>query len=832
MSYVTGSHAFKTGFNWAFGDYVLEYDINGDLVQLYRNGVPDSVRVYNTPIRANEYLNANLGMFVQDAWTLNRMTINMGVRFERFNGQIKDQSVGAGRFAPERTFIEVDRPAELVRRRAAPRRVVRPLRQRAHGAQGHASAATWPARRPGSRPATTRCSSRATPAPGAIPTATTSRRTARSAPSNNAAFGLPVQTIRPDPDIQREYDLEYTVAASARGHPRPVGERRLLSAAATHNQRLTQNLGWTPADYTIVNVVSPLDGTIIPVYNLDPAKRAQREPDRRQLDRLGPAPRAPTTAFRSGSTRGSVAPSSSAAGRSTASSTCAATRSRATQARYAGTAAIAANNFPQPDFHFCDQSQLDMPFLHEFKVAGSYTLPWWGVQANVAFQSYNGAPLFTRWNIAPTTRYAANCLGPCRPGELVVPNHDARDLYARSGRARPAVLPAPEPARHGLPQAVPVWPVSAVGAGRPLQHRQLVLREEPEHHRRHVARAAARHPPAADAAAGGAAALLTRRRPDHGLVPIQRDQVVTPLLVGYTVALMVAGRLHPLYRLLSSVAVAVILSASLAHGNGAPGSGYLHVSWTEKDGLPGSYIGSMAQDTDGYLWLIANGGLVRFDGVRFVEWAATSPDPLPDIRPSVLHAARAGGLWIGLAGDGGVARLFKGRVTLFETGRGGLFAGTVRAIVEDGQGELWAAGQAGVARYSGNRWEPVGGEQGLPSAPVYSLFKDRKGDLWVGTAVGVFHRAGGRFSLALPAIRAMGFADDVHGGMWMTGLDHPFRSGQQARRTLVARGTAPERIRRLGIAERQQGEYLGSDARCRRVAGIQRRESPSRHRAL
>ena len=136
LSYVTGSHALKTGVNWTFGDYVLEYDINGDLVQLYRNGVPDSVRVYNTPVRANEYLNANLGMFVQDAWTMNRMTLNMGVRFERFVGQIKNQNVGAGRFAPERTLQRGDRPAELVRRCAAPRRVVRPVRHRPHGAQG------------------------------------------------------------------------------------------------------------------------------------------------------------------------------------------------------------------------------------------------------------------------------------------------------------------------------------------------------------------------------------------------------------------------------------------------------------------------------------------------------------------------------------------------------------------------------------------------------------------------------------------------------------------------------------------------------------------------
>ena len=91
--------------------------------------------------------------------------------------------------------------------------------------------------------------------------------------------------------------------------------------------------------------------------------------------------------------------------------------------RYAGTAVISGtSNNPQPDFHWCDQSKLDMPFLHEFKIAGSYTLPFVGVQANVALQSYNGQPLFTRWNIGRTTTYAANCVGPCRPGQLVVPN--------------------------------------------------------------------------------------------------------------------------------------------------------------------------------------------------------------------------------------------------------------------------------------------------------------------------------------------------------------------------------------------------------------------------
>ena len=46
------------------------------------------------------------------------------------------------------------------------------------------------------------------------------------------------------------------------------------------------------------------------------------------------------------------------------------------------------------------------------------------MQANVALQSYNGQPLFTRWIISPTTRYAATA-AECQcstPGQLVVPN--------------------------------------------------------------------------------------------------------------------------------------------------------------------------------------------------------------------------------------------------------------------------------------------------------------------------------------------------------------------------------------------------------------------------
>jgi hypothetical protein len=77
---------------------------------------------------------------------------------------------------------------------------------------------------------------------------------------------------------------------------------------------------------------------------------------------------------------------------------------------------------------FCDQRETDVPFRAQFKLAGSYPLPWFGIQLGGTFQSYPGAvigtttPLSgTTWLITNTTRYAANCPGACTPNALVFP---------------------------------------------------------------------------------------------------------------------------------------------------------------------------------------------------------------------------------------------------------------------------------------------------------------------------------------------------------------------------------------------------------------------------
>jgi hypothetical protein len=108
-----GSHSIRTGVSISPGyrqDYGPQGTLNGPdaaWVWQYRNGVPVSVVVANTPYTATEEW-MEQGYFVQDAWTIqNRLTLNLGVRVEHLVGKVPAQTNPAGLWVPQRNYAEI-----------------------------------------------------------------------------------------------------------------------------------------------------------------------------------------------------------------------------------------------------------------------------------------------------------------------------------------------------------------------------------------------------------------------------------------------------------------------------------------------------------------------------------------------------------------------------------------------------------------------------------------------------------------------------------------------------------------------------------------------------
>ncbi len=112
LSYVTGSHAFKTGMTLQEGWHRHQFgepDLNsGDVQYTFRNQVPISLTQWASPIIFRERLKANLGLFAQDQWTMKKWTLNLGLRYDYFNAFIPPQSLPAGPFVPARNFAQIN----------------------------------------------------------------------------------------------------------------------------------------------------------------------------------------------------------------------------------------------------------------------------------------------------------------------------------------------------------------------------------------------------------------------------------------------------------------------------------------------------------------------------------------------------------------------------------------------------------------------------------------------------------------------------------------------------------------------------------------------------
>ena len=222
---------------------------------------------------------------------------------------------------------------------------------------------------------------------------------------------------------------------------------------------------------------------------------------------------------------------------------------------------------------------------------------------------------------------------------------------------------------------------------------------------------------------------------------------------------------------------------------------YSVTSWTARDGMVTGRITTIAQDHDGYLWLGTSGGLVRFDGVRFTPWE--SEPKLPEGSVTALLVSRDGSLWLGFGSRDVVARVRGRRVKIYTLG-GDTAGGFVRALLQDQNGVVWAAGYGGLWRHHDDQWERVRIRNGLPEGTVDTIYEDPSGDFWVGSVHGVYRRRNGadHFELVPAPPRVItpirSFSAGPDGSIWIAdpqGLTNIDRSGASVGQAWRVRGT-------------------------------------------
>jgi hypothetical protein len=450
VSYVTGTHNIKVGIQDTWGRYRQFRSANGDLRAQFQNGVPYQVTILNTPLNFQDNLKADLGIYAQDSWTINRLTLNYGARWEYFASGVPEETSGTGRFiANPRTFGPIDMPTW---KSIAPRGGI------VYDLFGNQKTAVKFSLGKFMQAGTTGFSNRYNPL--GLLTTTVAWTDLNNDGVPQGQLGCVYQTagceinvsgnattkgqLSPsfgvanlptfDPDIERMYNVETSVSV----------QHELMSNVSVtagwyhrsyHNIWRRTNTGINFGDFTPFTVYSPIDGSPITYYNISATKASAMTQN--LVDESAPDRSDVYNGFEYNFS---------------------ARLTHGITIFGGGMSERILSNSCDDDWNpnlllYCDQSQTGVPFRTQFKIAGTVPMPY-GFQVGLSFQSLpgylfgtssvgaltgvsgpSGAPsatqlanpsgLGTVWLVTRTTRYTADmpCVaqGTCAAGALVDP---------------------------------------------------------------------------------------------------------------------------------------------------------------------------------------------------------------------------------------------------------------------------------------------------------------------------------------------------------------------------------------------------------------------------
>ena len=164
---------------------------------------------------------------------------------------------------------------------------------------------------------------------------------------------------------------------------------------------------------------------------------------------------------------------------------------------------------------------------------------------------------------------------------------------------------------------------------------------------------------------------------------------------------------------------------------------YSIASWGHKDGLPSTFVFSIAQTRDGFLWLGTDDGLVRFDGLQFMQLRPALPKGELPGQVRVLHVSPHGELLFGTGT--GLVGIMRGD---------GLEATQLDAAVDSIQvaadGSVWVATNATLWHLDAATLEPAEPPIQLPDGWASGPLQEGNGREWIATQTGLLYVEAGR----------------------------------------------------------------------------------------
>lgn len=194
------------------------------------------------------------------------------------------------------------------------------------------------------------------------------------------------------------------------------------------------------------------------------------------------------------------------------------------------------------------------------------------------------------------------------------------------------------------------------------------------------------------------------------------------------------------------------------------GNEFTHIK--KGEGIESWYAFDVIEDRNGNIWIASDqSGAFRIDAETRAVTNFMTKDGLGHRRNMCVYEDKSGNIWFG--GQGGLSKYDGVKFTNF-TKTDGLPHNDINTILEDKNGNLWFGTRGNTGFYDGNTFHELKNDEGKPFFNVWSIIEDKSGVIWLVDSNGLWKYSDNTFTHILPDVWKV--FEDTKGDFWYTGM--------------------------------------------------------------